>query len=128
MFATLPDHLDLIGKPFERGARGPDAFDCWGLVLEMYRRAGVNAPDFASPGTVEAIAHLIEGQVGEWHRVDPRTPGAVLLFRVDGVGAHVGLSLGSDKFLHCIEPVGVCRERRSLKPWDENFIAAYTYA
>lgn len=29
--------LDLIGKPWEPGARGPDAFDCWGLVYFVYK-------------------------------------------------------------------------------------------
>jgi len=35
---------DLIGKPWRLGARGPDAFDCWGVVLELARRAGRPVP------------------------------------------------------------------------------------
>jgi cell wall-associated NlpC family hydrolase len=41
---------DLIGKPFVMGARGPDAYDCWGLVREVMQRMrpGLALPDWAS--------------------------------------------------------------------------------
>ena len=35
---------DLIGKPWRRGAMGPDAFDCWSLVVTLARRAGRALP------------------------------------------------------------------------------------
>ena len=35
---------DLVGKPYLRGARGPAAFDCWGLVLELARRCALPVP------------------------------------------------------------------------------------
>ena len=28
---------EYIGKPWERMARGPDTFDCWGLVYDIYK-------------------------------------------------------------------------------------------
>lgn len=38
-----------IGKPYEYGARGPQAFDCWGLVLHLRAALGLVVPvDFAS--------------------------------------------------------------------------------
>ena len=33
-----------LGKPYEWGATGPDAFDCSGLVMEAYASAGVTIP------------------------------------------------------------------------------------
>jgi len=40
---------DIIGKPHRRGGRGPDAFDCWGVVLLLAERAGFVVPaDWAS--------------------------------------------------------------------------------
>ena len=36
-----------LGKPWVVLGRGPDTFDCWGLVLWVYRAAGVVLPDFA---------------------------------------------------------------------------------
>jgi cell wall-associated NlpC family hydrolase len=38
---------DYIGKPYVLGARGPDAFDCWGLVCAIYEaQLGVTLPDW----------------------------------------------------------------------------------
>jgi cell wall-associated NlpC family hydrolase len=31
----------LVGKPFKWSGRGPDAFDCWGLVIEARRSLGL---------------------------------------------------------------------------------------
>ena len=44
------DVNDLIGKPYRLGGRGPDAYDCWGLVREVLRRMlpGQALPDWAS--------------------------------------------------------------------------------
>jgi cell wall-associated NlpC family hydrolase len=33
-----------LGKPYQWGGTGPDAFDCSGLVMEAYRAAGINIP------------------------------------------------------------------------------------
>jgi cell wall-associated NlpC family hydrolase len=33
-----------LGKPYEWGGTGPDAFDCSGLVMMAYRSAGINIP------------------------------------------------------------------------------------
>ena len=66
---SVPPYLDLLGIPFERGARGPDSFDCYGLAREMFRRAGVTVPDFTSPGTMERAAELIASQSERWRKV-----------------------------------------------------------
>ena len=33
-----------LGKPYQWGGTGPDAFDCSGLVMEAYRAAGIDIP------------------------------------------------------------------------------------
>jgi cell wall-associated NlpC family hydrolase len=42
---------DYIGKPYQLSARGPGAYDCWGLVMAVYReQLGVALPDWNVPG------------------------------------------------------------------------------
>jgi cell wall-associated NlpC family hydrolase len=38
---------EYIGAPYVCNARGPDSFDCYGLVLHFYKRtAGIELPDW----------------------------------------------------------------------------------
>ena len=36
---------DLIGKPYIENGRGPNGYDCWGVVMEIGRRIGVKLPE-----------------------------------------------------------------------------------
>jgi cell wall-associated NlpC family hydrolase len=124
----VPEYLDLLGQPFERGARGPDIWDCYGYVRELFRRVGNDLPDFESPGSLEEIEQLVDTvpQGPRWRPVPIGTPGALLTFRVDGAGAHVGFMLGGDRFTHCIEGTGVTTERLTNNPMKP--LASYIYA
>lgn len=106
-----PDFSDLFGVSFERGGRGPEAYDCYGLVREMYRRRGVDLPDFESPGEIEEIADVMSDATRRFRPVPDGTPGSIATFRVEGVGAHVGYVLSPTSFLHITEAAGVSIER-----------------
>jgi cell wall-associated NlpC family hydrolase len=121
----IPDYVDLLGLPFERGGRGPDSYDCYGILKEMYRRSGVELPDFQTPGDAQSMADVIADESRRWRKVPVGTIGACHTFRVEGVGSHVGFCVEPDRFLHAIEPIGVTTDRLSnplLKP-----LAAYDY-
>lgn len=125
-YQEAPDYLDLLGVPFERGARGPETFDCYGLAIEMFRRAGVAVPDFVSPGTLEEVESLIDRAKGAWKKVPLGTVGSLVTLRVEGLGAHVGYTVEQDRYVHAIEGSGVTTDRLSnplIKP-----LAAYVYA
>lgn len=123
----VPQHLDLLGKPYIRGARGPKAYDCYGLAREMFKRAGNEVPDFDEPGSLEEIERLIKDKSRRWRRVPIGTEGALLTFRVEGYGAHVGfmLSREQDRFIHAWEATGVTTER--LTGGHFNPLASYHY-
>ena len=36
---------DLIGKPYKENGRGPDGYDCYGLILTVCHRLGIDLPD-----------------------------------------------------------------------------------
>lgn len=120
------DYFDLLGKPFARGGRGPEFYDCYGLVKEMFERTGRVVPDFESPGTLEEIEQLVSANTSKWKRVAPKTPGSLITFRVDGLGAHVGFMLGGDRFLHAIDGPGVYVERLTNSAYKP--LAFYDYA
>lgn len=109
-----------IGKPWIAGARGPDAFDCYGLLYWIYpRHYGFQIPEFVG---VDAADHLAvrramrkeerakEQRWADWQLVaTPRDGDAVAMGGAETLN-HVGLFLklpeGSG-ILHCRIGAGV---------------------
>lgn len=108
---------DLTGQPYRRGARGPDAFDCWGLVLEVRRRlARPLPPDIASleltRTEIRALFHATRPD--GWRRVEPML-GAIVLAED---AAHAGVLVGM-RVLHTQARAGVVAW--TLGHWAANF-------
>jgi cell wall-associated NlpC family hydrolase len=127
MRSPLPPWSDLIGKPFEYGARGPDKFDCYGLVIEMHRRRGFVIPEYVSPTKLEEIAVLMAGEKRHWQLLATPEPGCVVAIRVRRMVAHVGVVISRTDFLHTWERThGVTLEPLSL--WERHIEGFYRFA
>lgn len=91
----------LIGSPYRYGGAGPDAFDCSGLVSYVHRELG-----YATPRT----AAQQYAQARPVPRADLR-PGDLVFFRLNGSAiSHVGVYMGSDRFVHAPQTGGRVRE------------------
>lgn len=81
----------LLGAPYRYGGSTPRGFDCSGLVQYAYRRAGIPIPRSASDQHRKAIPV----------RFSEARPGDILFFRISRRAvSHVGIYLGSDRFVH----------------------------
>lgn len=118
------EYADLVGRPFVMGARGPDAYDCYGLVREMFRRTGKQVPDYSTERRdVATIAQILSG-IREWRKVE-FAPGVMALFQMRTC-LHTSFILPYDKMIHCWEQSnGVCVERFST--WQGKVIGYYDY-
>lgn len=79
-----------IGVPYRYGGSTVRGFDCSGLVQFAYSKAGISIPRTTA---------------GQWRNMSPVSDkelkvGDVLFFRIDGRISHVGLYLGSRRFVH----------------------------
>lgn len=124
------DYLDLIGVPFAYGGRGPDTYDCYGLLIELHRRQGMDIPDYRSSSDVRVISDSMRESIhnGVWRqkKMTEVDVGDVLLLRVKGLPCHVGMVVGKDRFIHTWEGVGgVLTERTSL--WKSRIIGIYAF-
>jgi cell wall-associated NlpC family hydrolase len=110
----------LIGKPWQRGALGPDAFDCWGLVRHVFAaRWGIEMPAVAvgglyidAPANVAAIKRA--ASISGWAPVKDSQPadGDIVLMHSPS-GRHVGVMIevdGSLRLLHSFEGAGACAQ------------------
>lgn len=102
----LIDFNDILGKPYKAHGRGPESFDCYGLVIEVAKRLGHTMPDLYTrlADSWETDPHNInfsaekEGLV----KVDDCQFGDVIIF-FDEKGRifHTGIYLKNDDFIHC---------------------------
>jgi cell wall-associated NlpC family hydrolase len=102
---------EQLGKPYQFGATGPDAFDCSGLVMMAYRAAGIDIP------------RTSEAQFAWGPRVPASQvePGDLVFFAgADGTAAapgHVGLVIGNGQMIDAPE-VGIPIHVISYKDMD----------
>lgn len=117
----MPAIDDLIGKPFENGGRGPDNFDCWGLVLEIFRRYGIELPDYKiSCEEASQIDNEIHKEKKDWLRCEKEIPTpALVVMRFNEVVLcnHTGVYLGYNRFIHTREKIGVNIDRIDSPAW-----------
>jgi len=107
------DIRNLIGRPWIAGARGSEAYDCWGLFLEVQRtqfnRELPEIPVDASniKKVLNAFSHHPERQ--RWQKVKQPTEGDAILMRQSRYPVHIGVWLDIDGggVLHAVQHAGV---------------------
>lgn len=102
---------EYIGLPWEAGAQGPDAYDCWSF-FRMVQAAHfgiavpiIIAPDYDDPAV---LAGLFRGheEAGRWRRIEKPGHGcAVLVHRPLHAGTWLDVDGGG--VLHCVRGMGV---------------------
>jgi murein DD-endopeptidase len=80
----------MVGVPYHYGGNDPRGFDCSGLVLYVYREAGVLVPR-TSREQLRA-SHTIN--------VEQALPGDLVFVRTSKRAWHVGIYLGDQRFIH----------------------------
>ncbi|MER5865596.1 NlpC/P60 family protein [Kitasatospora sp. NPDC002040] len=87
--AAVAAAVSQIGKPYGWGATGPDSFDCSGLMLWAYNKAGVSLP------------RTSESQMGAGQNIGTNIadakPGDLIIYRG---GGHVGMYVGNGQIVH----------------------------
>ena len=87
-----------IGKPYRYGAAGPGAFDCSGLVMSAFKKAGVSLPRTSAA----------QSRVGRAVGLSELKPGDLVFFY--SPVSHVGIYIGGGKMVHAStsgEPVKI---------------------
>lgn len=107
-----------IGWPYQRGAQGPELWDCWSFFRHVQRaHYGRDIPLLSTPPSWREIARAFPewaSQYGWKHRLVPRDGDAVFLARMREP-THVGVWLGDLKAtLHCCEGGSVLHDARHL--------------
>ena len=107
-----------LGVPYQFGASSPShAFDCSGLTMYAYGKAGISLP------------HLAAGQatLGWWVSRNSLRPGDLLFFDTNGSGkvTHCGIYLGNNEFVSAQSGGGKVMEASlGNSYWSRTFVTA----
>jgi cell wall-associated NlpC family hydrolase len=116
---VLDTARDMLGKPYRYGGQSPRGFDCSGLVVYSYRRAGIQLPRTAA----EQRRHAAPVSFAQLR------PGDLLFFRLQGAKtSHVGIYMGEGRFIHAPSSgKRVTRSPLNHPYWSERLIGAGRY-
>lgn len=107
---------EFVGKRHVIGGRGPEEFDCWGLLRWVYQhRFSIQLPDL--PGISAASALTIAKQMDasieeEWIDIDEPFDGCAVAMSQGKAYHHVGIYIVGDgpAVLHCWDGASVIVE------------------
>ena len=117
--------LDLIGVPFEYGGRGPDALDCYGLVMEVAKRNGTPLPDFGFASDQAMISAMMGCTMPQWEEIE-QVAGAIVLFRIGRYVSHCGVMIDESRMIHTWkESGGVTIQPIDL--WTQRIVGFYKH-
>lgn len=129
-------HDDLIGKPFKDHGRGPDYYDCWGLVREVFSRYGIKLPMYLiSCYDVASISEQIKKEkelsfkgLNNWREIkEPEEPCLILIKNDPVYTNHCAVYVGSGYMLHTLESTGVIRTRLTNPLWKRRIRGFWKY-
>ena len=120
-----------IGLPYLENGRTEAGIDCWGLARVFYReQLNIDLPSYTDeysgshdPAVIEAISRYREN----WEKTDTPTIGDLCLFNILGEPTHVGVYVGSNKFLHSREGRDSVIETLDNTKWKNRFQGFYKY-
>lgn len=119
---------DLVGKPYKSKASGPDAYDCFGVIQEVYRRAGINLPDEICTDATESIDSAVKSARSRYIRLKNPVAGCIIAFRTRGkLVTHVGMALDHCRMLHSSDKTDVCIARFDSLGWKSRIEGYYAY-
>lgn len=96
------DLLKYIGLPFELNARGPGAYDCYGLIQSLCYERGFFLPDQDTPESIEMRRALFDEVHSPYlEPIDRPEPYCLVVFDFRRGGLHLGMvTEDTRKFIH----------------------------
>jgi len=123
---------DLIGKPFKDLGRGPDYFDCFGLVKEVFKRQGFEIPDYGRDIWADQssrINNAILDASEHWTPISKPIRGCLAVFRFPYPMwvSHLGVMLDTERFINVRLKTRVIIDKISSPAWKKRVAGFYLY-
>lgn len=122
---------EFLGKPFARGAAGPAAYDCYGIVRAgLRRRFEIEIPaldDVHLEDLARRHARAVEAPDSPWYPIDRNDAREGDVLEMDITELHVGLVVSGAFMLHSRPSSGVQLARWRRDPWFPAIVGAFRH-
>ena len=98
-----------INKPWQRGARGPGAYDCFGLVHTVLRdHYGITLHEPGGDYSPRMFMEEIDARAQDWVQQSQPADGDVCVMGRSRIPVHIGIIVDDNglRCLHSVEPSG----------------------
>lgn len=122
-----------VGLPFGEMGRGPDKFDCWGMVQLIYRQErGIELPSYTefyktTNDRVEISETIIRERQQRWTQVEQAREFDAVLLLMRGVPMHVGICTKPGHMVHCAHGVDTVLDRYDSMRWKTKLVGFFRY-
>jgi cell wall-associated NlpC family hydrolase len=124
------DVSEFLDAVFKHNGRGPNAYDCWGLCMAVYRKLGIELPDYRP----ECNAYVIESVILQnaesslFTKLEkPEVPSLALLKVRPKAITHVGAMITAKTFLQILENSRVSIGHIDAPPWQNRLRGFYRF-
>ena len=124
--------IEYIGLPYKKFSRGPDSFDCLGLVMDIYSKyQGIELFDYAYSDTHQfkenASIFTHEEASNQWIKVDRPIKHDLVVFNIAGYPVHVGVMVDDKRFIHAHESCDIAIEPVTAVKWRSRINGYYRH-
>lgn len=133
----IPDWVSkYIGLEFKSKGRGPDRFDCWGLVIAIYQEQfNIKLPSYVDSytdaGNARDISNLliVADERLNWISISKGSEriSDLILLRMKREPMHIGLILTKNTFIHIHSGIGSVIQRYDGLVWERRVIGFYRH-
>ena len=123
---------------FEEKARGPNKFDCWGLVRAIYENDHpdkIILPSYdecymttTQPDDKKKISETIAQQKqSHWIEVTKPKEFDVVLLKINNFPMHVGIVIRKGVMIHCTQGINTAIEKYDSMRWANKVMGFFRY-
>lgn len=126
--------VKYVNCGYETKARGPETFDCYGLIIAIYKDIfNIELPDFEnkynSPMDKTVPILFIETARDYWKKIDVNSAsfGDVFIFNIFGKPRHCGMFVQKNKMIHIMDKSYVTLENPNNLQWIRRSQGVFKY-
>lgn len=121
-----------IGKSFRDKGRGPDDYDCYGLICAIYRdERGIELTNYLNyEDSTDAlrIPLLYYKEREKWEEVELPMEYDIVVLDINGQPLHVGCMIDSKMFIHITKGTCVSAESIESQVWKNRIHGFYRHS